>query len=122
VLFSASYDRTVKLYDLSPSVMGYVETLFGHQDAVTSLDALARETCVSTGARDKTVRFWKVVDETQLVFRGGGRSKIRDVLEGGGLADEEEDKERGGKKFVEGSIDSVVMIDETTFASGGDSG
>jgi ribosomal RNA-processing protein 9 len=24
------------------------------------------------GARDKTVRFWKVPEETQLVFRGGG--------------------------------------------------
>ncbi|KII91503.1 hypothetical protein PLICRDRAFT_104829 [Plicaturopsis crispa FD-325 SS-3] len=140
-LYTGSHDRTLKLYDLSPTVMGYVETLFGHQDAVLSLDALRGETAVSVGGRDKTVRFWKIVDESQLVFRGGGRSAVRDVLDGIGASrlDENEDaagdamdldgerarpKERRGKakKFVEGSIECVAMIDETTFVSGGDSG
>ncbi|TFK71148.1 Rnu3ip2 protein [Pluteus cervinus] len=139
-LYSASFDRTIKVFDLSPSVMGYVETLFGHQDQVLSLDALRRETCVSAGARDKTVRFWKIVDETQLVFRGGGKSKIRDVLEGGLRADGDGDdsddevararkKKRLdvpdaelAKKFVEGSIECVALLDENMFVSGGDSG
>ncbi|KDR77359.1 hypothetical protein GALMADRAFT_246747 [Galerina marginata CBS 339.88] len=136
-LYSGSFDRTVKVYDLSPSVMGYVETLFGHQDHVLSLDALRGQTCISVGGRDKTVRYWKIVDETQLVFRGGGRSRVREVLEGGLRADDEGDdvdvedsemvpkakgKEREEKKFIEGSIESVAMIDETTFISGGDSG
>jgi ribosomal RNA-processing protein 9 len=75
-LYTASYDRTIKLFDLS--VMGYVETLYGHQDCVLNLDALRAETAVSVGGRDKTVRFWKIVDETQLVFRGGGRSSARE--------------------------------------------
>ncbi|KAF8872258.1 WD40-repeat-containing domain protein [Gymnopilus junonius] len=79
-LYSGSFDRTLKVYDLSPSVMGYVETLFGHQDHVLSLDALRGDTCISVGGRDKTARYWKIVDETQLVFRGGGRSRIREVL------------------------------------------
>ncbi|KAF8964820.1 WD40 repeat-like protein [Flammula alnicola] len=136
-LYSGSFDRTLKVYDLSPSVMGYVETLFGHQDHVLSLDALRGETCVSVGGRDKTVRYWKIVDETQLVFRGGGRSRVREVLEGGLKGDDEGDdvdadgtqlmpkakgKEREEKKFIEGSIECVAMIDETTFISGGDSG
>ncbi|CAA7269883.1 unnamed protein product [Cyclocybe aegerita] len=136
-LYSASFDRTLKVYDLSPSVMGYVETLFGHQDFVFGLDALRGETCISAGGRDKTVRYWKIVDETQLVFRGGGRSRVREVLEGGLRADDEGDdvdvdgmelmpkakgKERESKKFEEGSLECVAMIDETTFASGGDSG
>ncbi|KJA14570.1 hypothetical protein HYPSUDRAFT_220426 [Hypholoma sublateritium FD-334 SS-4] len=137
-LYTASFDRTVKVYDLSPSVMGYVETLFGHQDHVLALDALRGDTCVSVGGRDKTVRYWKIVDETQLVFRGGGRSRVREVLEGGLRGDDEEgDEEDGGDgkadkkakgkgkdegRFVEGSIESVAMIDETTFVSGGDSG
>ncbi|KNZ72506.1 hypothetical protein J132_02933 [Termitomyces sp. J132] len=99
-LYTGSFDRTLKVYDLSPSVMGYVETLFGHQDHILSVDALRGETCVSVGGRDKTVRYWKIVEETQLVFRGGGRMK----------------------KFIEGSIECVAMIDETTFVSGGDSG
>ena len=123
-LFSGSYDRTVKLFDLS--VMGYIETLFGHQDFVMSIDSLRGETAVTCGGRDRTVRYWKIVDETQLVFRGGGRSKLRDLLEGGAFEGMDAD---GGKKpkeeqktYVEGSMEVVCMIDETTFLSGGDSG
>lgn len=104
--------------------MGYVDTLFGHQDHVVGLDTLRAETAVSCGARDRTVRFWKVVEETQLVFRGGGGSKVREVLEGGvaGLGDEEESGTRKTTRYEEGSVDCVAMIDENTFASGGDSG
>lgn len=87
------------------------------------------------------MRYWKIADETQLVFRGGGRSKIREVLEGGLEADggsddglEEGDLTRTKRrkvgaegevlkrKFVEGSIECVAMVDENTFISGGDSG
>ena len=115
------------MFDLS--VMGYVETLFGHQDCILDLDALRAETAVSVGGRDKTVRFWKIVDETQLVFRGGGRSSVRELLEGGGFADVDEGDRGDGKKegqsekkYIEGRLDCVAMIDETTFLSGGDSG
>jgi len=129
--------------------MGYVETLFGHQDIIVDIDALRSESAVTAGSRDKTLRFWKIVEESQLVFRGGGKSAFRELLEGG-LVDEEdegknaeqgvtvverpttsaEEKSAGkGKKksskalkFIEGSIECVAMIDETTFLSGGDSG
>ena len=113
----------MKLFDLS--VMGYVETLFGHQDFVTSIDSLRGETAVTCGGRDRTVRYWKIVDETQLVFRGGGRSKLRDLLEGGafeGMDADEKRKMEEQKTYVEGSMEVVCMIDETTFLSGGDSG
>ncbi len=108
--------------------MGYVETLFGHQAPVLAIDALRGETAVSVGGRDKTVRYWKVPEETQLVFRGGGGSKWHDDLEGMGHEDEEPGRSKGGKaeskseKFVEGSLECVAMVDETTFVSGGDSG
>ncbi|KAG8985165.1 pre-rRNA processing protein, partial [Tulasnella sp. 427] len=128
-LFSASYDRTVKIFDLSPQVMGYIETLFGHQDVITSVDSMRSETALTSGARDKSVRFWKVVEENQLVFRGGGRSALRDVLEGIPVDDEEAEKRRetekakkGTNDYHEGSIDCVAFIDEATFLSGGDSG
>ncbi|KAI0752885.1 WD40-repeat-containing domain protein [Daedaleopsis nitida] len=124
-LYSGSYDRTLKLFDLS--TMGYIETLFGHQAPVLSIDALREETAVSAGGRDKTVRYWKVPEETQLVFRGGGGSRWYDDLEG--MDEDNADAgPKGGKsaakseKFVEGSIECVAMIDETTFVSGGDSG
>jgi len=103
--------------------MGYVETLFGHQDFVMSVDSLRGETAVTCGGRDRTVRYWKIVDETQLVFRGGGRSKLRDLLEGGAFEGMDADEaEKGQKVYVEGSMEIVCMIDETTFLSGGDSG
>ena len=110
--------------------MGYVETLFGHQDHILAVDSLRGETCVTVGGMDKTVRYWKIADETQLVFRGGARSRIREVLEGDLRGDDEGDdddvkrkeKEKEKLLFVEGSIQSVAMIDETSFVSGGDSG
>ncbi|KAG7093625.1 hypothetical protein E1B28_007289 [Marasmius oreades] len=121
-LYTASFDRTLKVYDLSPTVMGYVETLFGHQDHVLGLDALRAETCVSVGGRDTTVRFWKIVEETQLVFRGGGRSKVREVLEAGLGGDEDQQEQQQRGSYVEGSLECVAMIDENTFVSGGNSG
>lgn len=110
--------------------MGYVETLFGHQDCVLDLDALRSETAVSVGGRDKTARFWKIVDESQLVFRGGGRSAVRELLEGGALEGMEgvdgeaapQKKEGEKRRFVEGTLDCIAMVDEQTFLTGGDSG
>ncbi|GAA5975712.1 hypothetical protein JCM11641_005845 [Rhodosporidiobolus odoratus] len=129
-LYSSSFDRTVKLFDLS--TLSYIETLFGHQDQIQSIDALRGELAVTAGGRDKTVRYWKVTEESQLVFRGGGASRLRNLLEGAmeeeGI-DEEEKKirrkraqEKGPIKFVEGSIDCVAMVDDSTVLSGGDSG
>lgn len=132
-LFTASYDRTLKLFDVSQ--LSYVETFFGHQEAVGDLDLLRGEVVVSAGLRDRSVRWWKVRDESQLVFRGGAKSKIRQVLEGGDMAltkgldgDDDDDGEASApassisKEWVEGSIDCVAMVDEHCFLSGGDSG
>ena len=114
--------------------MGYVETVFGHQDYVVGLDALRGDGCVSVGSKDKTLRYWKIVDGKQVVYRGGGRSRMREVLEGGLKGDEEVDDadadgtsskrkpDEGERRFVEGSLDCVAMIDEATFLTGGDSG
>lgn len=121
-LFSASADRTLKLFDVSQ--LSYVETFFGHQEEIGALDILRGEVAVTAGSRDRTARWWKIRDESQLVFRGGGKSKIREVLEGGDIADDEEGRKGRKSKddLVEGSLDCVAMIDEHTFLSGGDSG
>ncbi|GJJ14571.1 hypothetical protein Clacol_008836 [Clathrus columnatus] len=129
ILYTSSFDRTVKLFDLSPGVMGYVETLFGHQDIITDLDSLKGDTAVTAGGRDRTIRFWKIAEETQLVFRGGGvgKFKLRDLLENSlEIPDEETStidlKRKSIEKWVEGSVDCVAMVDEHNFLSGGDSG
>ena len=112
-------------------MLGYVETLFGHQDTIVAIDALHGETAVTAGARDRTLRYWKIPEESQLVFRGGGKSALRELLEGGAFEGHESDEEGGGKKgkgtekqktFVEGRIECVAMVDETYFVSGGDTG
>jgi len=37
---------------------------------VTAVDCLIRERPVSSGGNDRSVRLWKVIEETQLVFQG----------------------------------------------------
>ena len=112
-LYSSSADRTVKIWD----ELAYIETLFGHQDQVVDLASLALERCVSVGARDRTARLWKVVEQTQLVFRGGGNPDKRRAR----------NKDKDGdaavpKSYGEGSIDRVALIDEETFVTGSDNG
>lgn len=132
-MFAASLDRSIKIYSFPPNppdTPSYVETLFGHQDSIHSLSVLRSDVALSVGCRDKSARYWKVVDESQLVFRGGGRSKIRDMIDGaldfdaqGMDVDGEHPRHRrkqGG--FVEGSLDCCAMIDEQHFLTGGDSG
>jgi ribosomal RNA-processing protein 9 len=116
-LLSASNDRTLKLWD--GTQRSYIETLFGHQEPALSVSVLRGEVAASAGGRDRTVRWWKIRDESQLVFRAGARSRVREVIEGGSW--EKADKDEG-EQIVEGSVECVAMVDEHCFISGGDSG
>lgn len=100
-LFSGSYDRTLKTWSISSAGHAYVETLFGHQDHVTGVAAMTIDQCVSVGARDRTARLWKVVDETQLVFRGGASKNA---------------------PYRESNIDCVAPLPPNHFVTGSDSG
>ncbi|KAJ5907416.1 hypothetical protein N7495_000098 [Penicillium taxi] len=100
-LFSGSYDRCIKTWSISGAGHAYVETLFGHQDHVTSVAAMAIDQCVSVGARDRTARLWKVVDEAQLVFRGGASKKA---------------------PYQECNIDCIAPLPPNHFVTGSDSG
>lgn len=90
-LFSASADRTVKIWDIGE--MAYVETLFGHGGEVTAVDTLSSERAVSCG-RDGSVRFYKVIEGSQLLFRS--------------------------QRTI--SIDCISVLNEHRFLSGGDDG
>lgn len=112
-LYSCSADRTIKIWD----ELAYIETLFGHQDVAVDVASLALERCVSVGARDRTARLWKVVEQTQLVFRGGGGSEKRRQQR-----NNKDGEIAGPKAYGEGSIDRVALIDEETFVTGSDNG
>ncbi|KAI0564403.1 WD40/YVTN repeat-like containing protein [Gracilaria domingensis] len=90
-LFSASADRTVKIWDINE--MAYVETLFGHGGDVNAISSMSMERALSCG-RDGTLRLYKVVEGSQLVFRNANTI----------------------------SLDTVAMISEHRFVSGGDDG
>lgn len=66
---------------------------YGHQSAITCIDALARERAITSGGSDRSIRIWKIVEESQLVYNGHS-----------------------------GSIDIVKLINEENFISAGDDG
>ena len=90
-MFSGSLDRTVKVWNMDN--LSYLDTLYGHQTGVMDVDGGSKERAVSCGD-DKTVRLWKVPEESQLMFRG---------------------------KTLDVSIDSVRMLNDAFYVSGSQS-
>lgn len=56
-LISGSFDRTIKLWNVEDRA--YMDTLFGHQGEVLTIDCLRKERLLTVG-RDRTMRLWKV--------------------------------------------------------------
>lgn len=56
-LFSGSYDRTVKIWNVEDRA--YINTLFGHQSDVLTIDCLRKERLLTVG-RDRSMQLWKV--------------------------------------------------------------
>ncbi|KAG0477153.1 hypothetical protein HPP92_013994 [Vanilla planifolia] len=65
-LFSGSFDRTIKLWNAEDRT--HMDNLFGHQSEVLTIDCLRKERLLTVG-RDRTMRLWKVPEESQLIFR-----------------------------------------------------
>ena len=42
---------------------------FGHQDGIISIDCLSQERPITAGV-DKTLRVWKIIEESHLVYHG----------------------------------------------------
>ncbi|KAI0547300.1 WD40-repeat-containing domain protein [Xylaria curta] len=111
-MYSCSKDRTIRVWNCD--ALAFVESLFGHADSALDVDALALERLVSVGARDRTVRLWKVADETQLVFRASS-----------GTGDKKKQIDQGvnpNSLAATGSLDRVAYIDESYFITGSDNG
>ncbi|KAH3666246.1 hypothetical protein OGAPHI_004435 [Ogataea philodendri] len=101
-LYAACADLKIRTYSVNQ--LAQLETLYGHQDLVVDIAALAQERCVTVGSRDRTAMLWKIAEETRLTFRGGDTPKA------------------GIDFYAEGSIDCVSMIDDSHFVTGSDNG
>jgi ribosomal RNA-processing protein 9 len=138
-LFSGGADRAVIVWSAPESA--YIETLVGHQDTVVGIAGgleVNQETCVSVGARDRSARLWRVVEENQLVFHGGGTARQKGMakLRKGqfGKHVDEEDKAKDDDvngsdveddppiAYAEGSIDCVALLDASLFVTASDNG
>lgn len=56
-LFSGSFDRTIKMWNMDDRA--YINTLFGHQSEVLTIDCLRKERVLTVG-RDRTMQLFKV--------------------------------------------------------------
>ncbi|RLV90903.1 Ribosomal RNA-processing protein 9 [Spathaspora sp. JA1] len=117
-LFAACADLRIRTYSINQFTQ--LEILYGHQDNITDISALARETCVSVGSRDKTVMFWKIAEESRLTFRGGDSIEKKRKKK---KTEEQQPEEQDELPFHhEGSIEVVSMNDESHFVTGSDNG
>lgn len=66
-LYSSSTDRTVKVWDVEE--LAYTDSLYGHEGPVHCIDAMFKSQVVSVG-EDRSLRFWKIDEESQLIFKG----------------------------------------------------
>ncbi|KAH7077347.1 WD40-repeat-containing domain protein [Paraphoma chrysanthemicola] len=137
-LFSGGADRAVIVWSAPESA--YIETLVGHQDTVVGVAGgleVNQETCVSVGARDRSARLWRVVEENQLVFHGGGTArqkgmaKLRKGQFGKNVDEDDKAKEDGANgvddedtpiAYAEGSIDCIALLDASLFVTASDNG
>lgn len=106
-LYAACADLRIRTFSINQ--FAQLEILYGHQDNITDIAALARELCVSVGLRDKTAMYWKIAEELRLTFRGGDGDKRR--------RDDE-----STPFHAEGLIEAVTMVDESHFVTGLDNG
>ena len=59
--------------------MVYTETLYGHQGPINSLSCHLLSRPISTG-RDRTLRAWKINEESHLIYRGGSKATSADCV------------------------------------------
>lgn len=76
-LYSGSADRCVKIWECGE--LSYSDTLYGHQADITAIAATGKDRPVTAG-RDRTLRLWKVPEQSQLIFRCHGSDVSTDAL------------------------------------------
>ncbi|ABN65302.2 part of small (ribosomal) subunit (SSU) processosome (contains U3 snoRNA) [Scheffersomyces stipitis CBS 6054] len=117
-LYAACADLKIRTYSINQFTQ--LEVLYGHQDNISDISALARETCVSVGSRDKTAMFWKIAEESRLTFRAGDSSDKKKKR--AKKTEEPVEPVEEAAFHNEGSVEVVSMADESHFVTGSDNG
>lgn len=124
-LYVASSDLKIRIYNVNQFAL--IDTLFGHQDAIVDIDALAQERCVTVGLRDRSAMFWKIPEQTRLTFNSNinfekfYNSYMKENA--GKVMANNDTKQALQQQFVkEGSLECVAMLDSKHFVAGSDNG
>jgi len=75
--FSGGEDGCIRHYNLD--LLSYIETLYGHQSSITGISCDLNNVPIST-SRDRTIRSWKLDQETHLIYRGGSSCSIANCV------------------------------------------
>ena len=65
IIASASWDKTVKLWDLETGKL--INTLTGHQDGVNSIAFTPDRQTLVSASEDKTIKIWNLSDRAKLI-------------------------------------------------------
>ena len=111
-VYSASQDRTIKVWQVSTQesnkslLLSFLDTLHGHQDAIPCLSSIGEDRCLSVGGRDRTARLWKIVEESQLLFRS--------------TSDQQD--HQGQENVLDGdTLECISALSDARFVTGADS-
>ena len=85
--------------------------MLGHEDHIMGVSALSRERVVTAGGKDRTIRMWKVTEESQLVS-GYSNTVI--------IASDISQVFNGPSTCL--SMECVAMLNEDHFVSGSSDG
>jgi len=91
---SVGCDRTLQLWD--GNERAYLENFFGHKADISAIDSISENNMVTCGF-DRQAIYWKIEQESQLIFNGGDYSM--DAI-----------KALSPNHFVTGSQDGLVSL------------
>mmetsp|Transcript_9002 Transcript_9002/g.11232 ORF Transcript_9002/g.11232 Transcript_9002/m.11232 type:complete len:519 (+) Transcript_9002:20-1576(+) len=97
-LYTTGFDRQIRVYDINE--MGFAEQLYGHTLNINCIDTINNERCL-TCSDDRTIRFWKLKTQSQVIFENAHKSNIDTCCM------------ITGNKFISGDQQSDIILWQT---------